>query len=210
MSGSRQRMALGAPRGNLSGFPRSRLLHRDVLYRAHAPKNSPWWFSSNMKGRFDLLPPHGTCYLATDMTSALRERFGHDLVRQGYVTFQAAADTHLSKLQVPSTRFLAKTCAPESADFGMTREIGTCAVYKIPQAWAKAFFASGKYSGIRYQSRFAPGAKSNSVALFDSAGQQGWPTDPHATPGVKACDDVGIKVLHPPTRKQVRIVQPPD
>jgi hypothetical protein len=91
----------------------------------------------------------------------------------------------------------------------MTREIATCAAYKIPQAWAKAFFDGGKHSGIRYQSRFSTGAACNAVALFDLAGQQGWPTDPHPDQGVKACTDVGIKVLHPPTSKQVRIVQPP-
>jgi hypothetical protein len=202
-------MALGAPRGNLSAFPRSRLLHGNLLYRAHGAGRSPWWFSSNLSGRFDLIQPNGTCYLATDVISALRERFGHELVRQGVVTFNAAAGTEVSKLHVPSTRYLAKTCSPDAANFGMTREIGTCATYKIPQAWAKAFFATGKHSGIRYQSRFSTGAACNAVALFDLAGQQGWPTDPHPDQGVKACTDVGIKVLHPPTSKQVRIVQPP-
>ncbi|HEY3140297.1 MAG TPA: hypothetical protein VGJ86_04170, partial [Acidimicrobiales bacterium] len=32
-----------------------------------------WWFSSDGSGRFDLAPPHGTCYLATDPIGALRE-----------------------------------------------------------------------------------------------------------------------------------------
>lgn len=209
MSGSRQRMALRAPRGNVSTFPRARLLPSDLLYRAHGAGRSPWWFSSNLSGRFDLMPPNGTCYLATDVISALRERFGHELVRQGVVTFNAAAGTQVSKLQVPSTRYLAKTCSPDAANFGMTREIATCASYKIPQAWAKAFFDGGKHSGIRYQSRFSTGAACNALALFDLAGQQGWPTDPQPTPGVKACTDVGIKVLHPPTSRQVRIAQPP-
>jgi hypothetical protein len=209
MSGSRQRSALGKPPADLSTFPRSRVLRRDLLYRAHSVSKSPWWFSSDLSGRFDLLLPNGTCYLATDVLSALRERFGHDLVRQGVVTFKAAAGTLVSTLQVPSTRYLAKTCSPDAANFGMTREIGTCPSYKLPQAWAQAFFNGGKHSGIRYQSRFSTGAASNAVALFDVAGQQGWPADPHPLQGVQACTAGGIKVVHPPTGRQVRIVQPP-
>jgi RES domain len=210
MSDSRQRPALGKPRADLSGFPRSRLLPREQLHRAHTAVKSPWWFSSDLSGRFDLIQPNGTCYLATDVTSALRERFGHDLVEQGVVTFEAAARTHVSTLQVPSARWLANTCSPAAANFGMTREIGTCPSYDIPQAWAAAFFDGGKHSGIRYQSRFSTGAAPNSAALFDAAGQQNWPTDPHPVGGVQACTDVGIKVAHPPTSRQVRIVQPPE
>lgn len=210
MSDSRQRLALGKPPANLSTFPRSRLLHRDLLYRAHTAGRSPWWFSSDLSGRFDLIQPNGTCYLATDVISALRERFGHDLVRQGVVTFKTAAKTQVPTLQVPSTRYLAKTCAPAAANFGMTREIGTCPSYNIPQAWAKAFFDGGKHSGIRYQSRFSTGAASNAVALFDVAGQQDWPTDPHPVQGVQACTNEGITVVNPPTRRQVRIVHPPE
>lgn len=210
MSGSRQRLALGKPPANLSTFPRSRLLHRDLLYRAHTAGRSPWWFSSDLSGRFDLIQPNGTCYLATDVIFALRERFGHNLVRQGVVTFETAAKTQVSMLQIPSTRYLAKTCSPAAANFGMTREIATCPSYNIPQAWAKAFFDGGKHSGIRYQSRFSTGAASNAVALFDVAGQQGWPTDPHPAQGVQACTNEGITVVHPPTRRQVRIVHPPE
>jgi hypothetical protein len=210
MSGSRQRTALGKPPADLSTFPRSRVLRRDLFYRAHSVGRSPWWFSSDLSGRFDLLKPNGTCYLATDVISALRERFGHDLVRQGVVTFKAAAGTQVSTLQVPSTRYLAKTCSPDAATFGMTGEIGTCPSYKMPQAWAKAFFDGGKHSGIRYQSRFSTGAACNALALFDVAGQQGWAIDPSPLQGVQACTDVGIKVMHPPTGRQVRIVQPPE
>lgn len=209
MSKSRQRPALGRPPADLSQFPRSRLLPSKRLYRAHTAGRSPWWFSSDLSGRFDLLQPNGTCYLATDIAAALRERFGHDLVRQGVVTVQAAGRTQVSTLQIPSARWLANTCAPAAASFGMTREIGTCPSYDIPQAWAAAFFTGGKHSGIRYQSRFSTGAAPNSAALFDLAGQQPWPTDPDPVDGVQACTNVGITVAHRPTRRQVRIMLPP-
>jgi hypothetical protein len=211
MSNSRQRPALGHPPADLSRFPRSRLLPSVPLYRAHTAGRSPWWFSSDLSGRFDLIQPNGTCYLATDVATALRERFGHDLVLQAVITFEAAAGTQVSKVQISSARWLANTCTRAAAKFGMTREIGTCSSYKIPQAWAATFFASGKHSGIRYQTRFSTGAAANAVALFDVAGQQGWPTDhPHPVDGVQACTNVGITVAHRPTRRQVRIVQPPE
>jgi len=79
----------------------------------------------------------------------------------------------------------------------------------VVSPWAQAFFDGGKHSGIRYQSRFSTGAASNAVAPFDVAGQQSWPADPHPLQGVQACTAHGIKVIHPPTGRQVRIVQPP-
>jgi hypothetical protein len=198
------------PPSDLSRFPRSRLRAEVHLFRAHTATKSPWWFSSDLSGRFDLIPPNGTCYLATDTATALRERFGHDLVRQGVVTVEAAARTQVSKVQVPAARWLANTCARNAVDFGMTREIGTSPTYDIPQSWAAAFFATGKHAGIRYQTRFTTGSAPNAVALFDDAGQRSWSTDPHLLSGADACDRAGIEVAHPPTRRQVRIVQPPD
>jgi hypothetical protein len=162
-----------------------------------------------LSGRFDLIQPDGTCYLATDIATALRERFGHDLVRQGVVTFQAAARTHVSTLRVPSGRWLANTCSPAAANFGMTREIGTCPSYDIPQAWAEAFFDGGKHSGIRYQTRLSTGATPTAAALFGTAGENELPIDPHAVDGVQACAEVGITVAHRPTSRQVRTVPPP-
>ena len=209
MSDSRQRPTLGLPPTDVLRFPRSRLLPSVPLRRAHTIGKSPWWFSSDLSGRFDLIQPNGTCYLATDLATALRERFGHDLVRQGVVTFEAAARTHVSTLRVPSGRWLANTCSPAAANFGMTREIGTCPSYDIPQAWAAAFFDGGKHSGIRYQIRFSTGAAPNAAALFDTAGEHDWPTDPHPVHGVQACTEVGITAAPRPTRRQVRIVLPP-
>ena len=210
MSGSRQRPALGLPPAQLARFPRSRLRADTPVYRAHTVGKSPWWFSSDLSGRFDLMLPDGTCYLATDLATALRERFGHDLVRQGVVTFDAAARTQVSNLRVPEPRWLANTCSRDAATYGMTREIGTCPTYDIPQAWAAAFFGTGKHTGIRYQTRFTTGSAPNAVALFEDAGQRNWPTDPHPLSGAQACRQVGIIVAHRPTRRQLRIVQPTD
>jgi len=209
VSDSRQRPALGAPPAELSRFPRARLTSDTVLYRAHTRGRSPWWFSSDLSGRFDLLAPHGTCYLATDVETALRERFGHELVELGVVSFEAAARTEVSALRVPVTRWVANTCARAAASFGMTREISTASDYALTQAWASALYATGRQTGIRYQTRFTTAAAANAAALFGDAGQQDWPIDPQPTGGVRACSQAGITAARRPTRRQVRIVEAP-
>lgn len=209
MSPSRQRSAVRRPAGDVTGFPRKRLASDRPIYRAHAVGNGPWWFSSDLSGRFDLPVPQGTCYLAVDAVTALRERFGHALVKLGIVTYEAATETLVSELQVPVDRWLANTCSPDAADFSMTREIATCASYKIPQSWAEAFLKTGRHTGIHYLARFSTGSKSFAIALFAGAGEQGWDIDDNPTPGIQACAEAGINVEHPPTARQVRVVQPP-
>lgn len=208
MKPPRQQLALGNPPPQLAGFPRWRLRPHHQLTRAHRAGNSPWWFSSDLSGRFDLVDPHGTCYLGTDTATALRERFGHELVNQGTIPFTTAAQTEVSALQVPASRLLADSCHANAAQFGLTRELGTCPDYDRPQSWAAAFHQDG-HRGVRYQTRFTTGPKPNAVALFDDAGLQDWPVDPKPISGVDACTEVGIEVADLPTRTQLRIIDPP-
>lgn len=209
MSKLRQTVALGSPPSDLSSFPRWRLRPNSSWRRAHSVENSPWWFSSDLSGHFDLAPPNGTCYLATDVATALRERFGHDLVERGVISLETAARTHVSKLRLPAGRWLANTCHGDAAQFGMTGELGTCPTYDVPQAWAAALAEGSKFAGIRYQTRFSTGAKPNAIALFDTAGAHDWPVDPGPLGGVQACTEAGIRVVRRPTRKEVRIQHPP-
>jgi len=64
------RPSLAEP-GDLRGFPWSAPPKR--LVRVCRAGASTWWFSSGGEGRFDLAPPEGTCYLATDAYAAIRE-----------------------------------------------------------------------------------------------------------------------------------------
>lgn len=208
MTKSRQVIAIGRPPPELSGFPRWRLRPRASLRRAHGAGRSPWWFSSDLSGRFDLVNPHGTCYLATDVITALRERFGHELVDQGVVTFEVASSTRVSTLELPAGRWLANACHDGAAGYGITRELGACSDYDIPQAWAAAFHGAG-LAGIRYQTRFTTGPRPNAVAVFGAAGQRDWPTDPSPENGVQACEQAGIKVARRPLRRELRIQAPP-
>lgn len=208
MNRPRQQRALGTPPAQLAGFPRWRLRPDVALRRAHRAGVSPWWFSSDLSGRFDLVNPFGTCYLATDTTTALRERFGHDLVNQGTVSFTFAAQTQVSALVVPAARWLANCCHDDAARFGLTRELGTCAPYDTPQDWATALHHAG-HRGLRYQTRSTAGPRPNAIALFDDAGSHDWPADPAPLGGVQACTAAGITVADMPTRGQLRIINPP-
>lgn len=179
------------------------------MRRAHRTGRSPWYFSSDDYGRFNLPAPAGTCYLAADMHTALRERFGHDLVEHGLISWEFATETVVSTLSVPRQRQLADLCADDAVKFGVTREIFTLASdsYAKTRQWARSLHNNGS-RGIRYQSRFTTGAQPNAYALFDVEGERDWPTDSNPLPGPAACAEVGITVQRRPTRRQLRIIEP--
>jgi hypothetical protein len=45
--------------------------------------------------------------------------------------------------------------------------------------------------------------------LFDAAGLHDWPADLDPISGTEACAEAGLVVLALPTRRQLRIVDPP-
>jgi hypothetical protein len=200
---TRARQSLGAPRdpGELRRrrFPLSTASVTRTLYRAHTVGNGPWWFSSKMDGRFDLPNPEGTCYLAANPATALRERLGQRLTSRGTITEAQADQMSVSTLRVPHPHRLANTCSSRAASFGVTREIHTIVrnMYARTQEWALAFRAAG-FDGIRYEARHATGAGDQSIALFGAAGDAHWPEDPHPQAGRDAAAIAGIKVVPVP------------
>jgi hypothetical protein len=200
---TRQEQALGLPPSALTGFPRWSLTPGRALYRAHSVAHGPWWFASahgtQDDGRFDLAEPDGTCYLAATEAAAVRERWGRNLVRRGYLMVADADRTVVSRLEVPSPHRLADTVNGRAANYGVTREIGTATPYAITQAWAAAFHAVG-CQGIRYQARFSTGPRDLAFALFGRGGECSWPADPTPASGRAAAVRAGIRVIAPPRR----------
>ncbi|NKZ80542.1 RES domain-containing protein [Rhodococcus hoagii] len=71
---TREVIASGSPENrSLTGFPTWSLTTRRQLWRGHKAGNGPWWFASSGRGRFDLVEPRGTCYVAFDERTAIRE-----------------------------------------------------------------------------------------------------------------------------------------
>jgi hypothetical protein len=197
---ARRRLQLRSPRGSLAGFPGWTLRPDRALYRAHKATVAPWWFSSDGSGRFDLPPPHGTCYLASDPEAAVRERWGEEFLALGFVPRGLAESTEVSELQAPKGSRLADLCAADAAGFGVTREINTTGRCDISQAWAGALGPLGiGLHGVRYQPRLSTDSRSWALGLFGDAGDAAWPTDPHPVGGVALAQQLGIEVASPPS-----------
>lgn len=204
---SRTGLGLRKPPVNIAGFPTKQLRKGKALYRAHRKDMGPWWFASDDGGRFNLDPPAGTCYLAIDEETALRERLGRAMLRRGVVSQGWADETVVSKVAVFMGGRVANTCHREATKHGLTREIATYARrgYGLTRLWARRFHALG-LRGILYESRFTTVTKPNAYALFDDAGAKSWPDDPAPASGADACRRAGLQVLGPPSGKSLRVV----
>jgi hypothetical protein len=113
------RPSLGQPPSPLRGFPTS--TPPRTLVRVCRRANRTWWFSSDGSGRFDLDPPQGTCYFATDSFAALREA-----TRAGPVTPDWIADRDLRRVDAPDPKArLAAVTRTKAAAFGLTTELVT-------------------------------------------------------------------------------------
>ena len=171
-----------------------------MLYRAHQANASPWWFSGDGSGRFDLRPPRGTCYLASDAEAAVRERWGEELLALGFVSSTLAEGTEVSRLRVPKGGQVADLCGGDAAGFGVTREISTTGRYDITQAWANALGPQGiGLLGVRYQPRLSTAFRSWALGLFGEAGTAAWAGDPQPLGGVDLAERLGIEVASIPS-----------
>nr|WP_238338511.1 RES family NAD+ phosphorylase [Pedococcus badiiscoriae] len=175
------------------------------MFRAHRSDRGPWWFGNDGSGRFDLPAPRGTCYVALDPLSALRERLGPVLGGSQAVPESLLETSVMSRLRLVASRELADVQDTRAADFGVTRELESMVPYAVPQAWARAFDEAGS-GGVRYGPRFTTGDHS-AVALFDAAGAPDWPTDPDPVPAARV---PGAPVSLPtPRRADLTVVRPP-
>lgn len=201
----REQPAQAMPPGDLEGFPTTMLDTDRDLFRCHLGDLGPWWFGNDGGGRFDLTGPRGTCYLALDAESAVRERLGPVLGTRPAVPGSALEDAVVSRLRAPRAWRLADLQSRRAARFGVTRELEVMVPYAVPQRWAAALDRAG-HDGVRYGPRFTPG-EASSVAAFDEAGGRAWPTDPAPVP---AASVPGIPaLLDTPRRADLTVVRPP-
>ena len=202
---SRERVAQGPPPADLTGFPTCRVEVSTDLFRAHDASLGAWWFGSDGGGRFDLAEPRGTCYLAYDPESAVRERIGPVLGSAAAVPESLLADVVVSRLSLPAAREVADLQSRAAAGHGVTRELETMVPYAVPQAWARAFDGAG-LGGVRYGPRFTPG-EGSALAVFGQAGPADWPEDANPVPAAQV---PGVpKALPAPRRSDLTVVRPP-
>lgn len=212
MSRARSSISLRSPPDDpaaLDGFPRKRLEAKADLYRLAREGRSPWWFGSSGEGRFDLPPPHGTCYLAADPIGALLEVVGPD-GDGGAVSARFLADRILHRLHAPAELRVADLTSRRASRFGITAEIGTLVPYDLPQAWAARLHAAG-CEGLAYWLRHDP-AHGEGVALFGREGKRDdWPAGEEIAVGpellARLRDECGIEVAEVPRAGELRILR---
>ena len=203
---SRDQVALQPPGARaLAGFPLVTIAPDTEVFRGHRRTLGPWFFSGSGAGRFDLDGGRGTCYLAVDAATAVREVLGAALHQLGFVSTAFAAERVISRLRLPTAREVADLCDGRAAEYGVTREIHTLTPYDTTRAWATALDAIA--GGVRYASRFTTGPAANALAVFDTAGPASWPPDSAPVPFAMAARHAGLTVAGPP--RTVTIVQPP-
>lgn len=204
---SREAVALTAPGDrSLAGFPRWRLTTTRQLARVHSVSHGVWWFGSSGASRFDLPAPEGTCYLAFDDTTAIREVAGPRLTASGVLSRAFVDQRVMSRVHVPQRQQLADACHVTAAAYGVTRELAVMTPFAVPQQWAAALRSRG-VDGLRYQSRFTTGSRATTAALFGSAGARSWPGDDDPTPLSCAATTAGFTIVNPP--RSVRVIAPP-
>lgn len=180
-------------------------------WRAHTDRpglgdRGAWWYASGPDGRFNLSQPWGTCYLASDPQTALRERLGPRLVAVGYVRSGDITDVLVSQLRVKRASPLADTLAVTAVRVAhLTREISTVTDYQLTRRWAE-FFRRCRCSGIRYAARHTTGQDAMSYALFGRAGAR--TTPPSASVPARLVAGVPIVTDAPATRDVPRAVPP--
>lgn len=185
----------------LRSFPRQVVESSRPLFRVVRQGNLPWWFGSTMEGRFDLEVPHGTCYLALDVLSALLEVIGPGPATPAFVEARC-----IRRMFAPRTVEIANTRDRKASRFGVTAEIGTITPYELPQAWAARLHGAGA-EGISYWLRHDP-ARAEGCALFSETGlQKTWNPGRERAISSSLLDqlrkDYGFEIIKPPRSNQL-------
>jgi hypothetical protein len=126
----------------------------------------------------------------------VRERVGEQFATGRAIAPEDARNLVVSKLAVHVER-VADLESVEVARFPITSELTSMNDYRVPQAWARVFDASG-FEGVRYRGRFSY-VVGDSWALFGPAGGDDTrAVDPSPTDGFDACAEAGVPVLPEP------------
>ena len=138
--------------------------------------SSPWFFSADGQGRFDLVdrPGKGTCYIASDEIGAMREVLGPDYVPGVPVSRALFDDRTVWALDPTGGDWSAPTANLRHDHWdanGLTQEVFSIPDYSIPQRWASALFDAG-YAALTVALRHVLDPFRFGLALFGPEGAQ--------------------------------------
>lgn len=174
-------MPLGEPppRQRLWRLPTIRLAGR-TLWRCHRsggtlPTPRPmWWFASSAPGpsggRFDLAPPHGSCYTASSLAGAVVEAFQEHWGAGSLLPATALARRVVSSVTVPATAPPAATLSHRRClAAGVTAALWADRDRTVTKRWAAELHGAG-HQAIHHGIQHDPGGRLRAVTLFDTAG----------------------------------------
>jgi hypothetical protein len=179
------------------GFPTSEIAAGTRYFRSFSKGNGPWYFNSSTAQRFNLPSPEGTCYVATDVLTAVLERLGEQLA-DGPISADEIDRMHVASLELQARVTSALTGHKKAAAFGCNREICTTEDYALTQEWASAFRAL-PVEAVSYESRLSSESKMNALALFGPEGDAGHPVRSQLS-GRNAMRHAGLSNLIAPSR----------
>lgn len=188
---TRSDRAQQSPPADLSGFPTSKLLKDDVVYRSTKVPNGPGFFASG-GGRFDLEGTQGTLYVGRSIHCAAMERIGAPQhngpldasgnpsrmpppLSAGAIDEAFARTIAIFTLRATQSMNLADlTSRGAGLRFGVTGELSSGAgadAYSVTVEWAAALYEGG-HDGVEYHSRFVSSTEreDNAIAVFGRAG----------------------------------------
>ena len=203
----RSTRALQEPPKSLAGFPSGSIAgrwFREHECRPKAPDGGCWFFrgtpdGGEPQGRFDLVLPEGTCYIAGSAPAAVRERCGRFMAAHQFVPRSLVVGRQVSEVRVRMARArVADATHDDAPAHGVTRELFTVDDYGLTSRWAHAL-RSARFGALVYQPRFSTGDE-RACALFGIAGSQ--PENPvlSSRPTADVLRGMGIPVVAAPGR----------
>jgi RES domain len=153
------------------GFPTKKIAVGSRYYRSFTKGKGPWYFNPTNAFRFNIPTPDGTCYLATDILTAILERLGEHLA-DGPIPREDVDKMQVAELELQATVIAALTGHKKAALYGCHREICTTDDYSLTQEWARAFRRL-PVDAISYESRLTSESTMNALALFGPEGDAG-------------------------------------
>lgn len=169
----RQRLSLKEPPADVSELEVGPAFVLAGLVRcARRTFASPWFFSNDGQGRFDLGPPKGTCYLASDEVGAVREALGPGFEPGAVVAeawFDARWSWSIDGTADGWTRGICDLLSDAWSHLGLTNEVFTVSRYEGPRRWATAFHAAA-WDGLRVLLRHVLDHDRFGIALFGAEG----------------------------------------
>lgn len=192
----------------LSTFPKVMAPAGTLMYRSHGTAHGAWYYDNGAEGRFNLHGARGTCYTASSVDTAVREKVRGRVARTGVVSRAVADSFVVSIVSAPSEHRCAAVNHADAAKHHVVRELTTMSDYSVPQAWAEAFEKAG-FDGVLYGSAFTIG-NPDAYAFFGDAGvpdpSAGHTASLHLS-GEDACRELGWTVASTPVIGGMTVIE---